>query len=79
MNLQKDDEIVLYSDGIPDTQNSKDEFFGIENFMKAIEDSAEKNADEQTAEIARKIEMFRGSKAQTDDLTFIILKNAKKT
>lgn len=79
VNLQKDDEIVLYSDGIPDTQNVKNEFFGIENFMKAIEDSAEKNVDNQAAEIARKIEMFRGSRAQTDDLTFIIIKNTKKS
>lgn len=72
--LNKNDEIILYSDGIIDTLNEENQDFGIENFMKAIETCAEKTTDKQTQFIARTIETFRGNKKQTDDLTFIILK-----
>lgn len=75
--LKKNDEIILYSDGVTDVLNEKNENFGLSNFMKAIEKFALGSVKEQTEEIANEIKLFRGNRKQTDDLTFIILKNTK--
>lgn len=75
--LKKNDEIILYSDGVTDVLNEKNENFGLQNFMKAIEKFALECVKEQTEEIANEIKLFRGNRKQTDDLTFIILRNTK--
>lgn len=75
--LKKNDEIILYSDGVTDVLNEKNENFGLQNFMDAIEKSALKSVKEQSEEIANEIKLFRGDRKQTDDLTFIILRNTK--
>lgn len=75
--LKKNDEIILYSDGVTDVLNEKNENFGLQNFMTAIEKSALKSVKDQSEEIANEIKLFRGNRKQTDDLTFIILRNTK--
>lgn len=77
VDFKKGDEIILYSDGVSDVSNENGEEFGVSRFMHAIEANASKkiSVNEQAAALVREIELFRGKKAQTDDLTFIILKN----
>lgn len=72
--IKTDDEVILYSDGVTDTLNENRESFGIDAFMRAIETYASQNVNSQAEEIANEIELFRGERAQNDDLTFVILK-----
>lgn len=73
--LRKNDEIILYSDGITDVMNEYSENFGIDNFIKAIETYGSKSVKEQMENVAGEIDKFHGKQRQNDDLTFIILKN----
>lgn len=78
VDFNEGDEIVLYSDGISDAVNENGEEFGTGRFMHVIEANASKkmNVNDQAAAVVREIELFRGKKAQADDLTFIILKKS---
>jgi serine phosphatase RsbU (regulator of sigma subunit) len=74
VELNPGDEIILYTDGITDTENELKEVFGKENFIAAIKQNADLPARKQTANIADTLAAFRNSAALKDDITLIILR-----
>ena len=68
------DELILYTDGIIDTENEQKERFGKENFIDSIRRNIEESAEKQVANIASDIATFRNSTPLNDDITFMILR-----
>lgn len=71
--MESGDELILYTDGLLETQNMKGELFGSENFLSAVKKNIKKDIEEQKNSIYQAIKDFRGTAAATDDLTFIII------
>ena len=68
------DELILFSDGVIDIQNEKEEYYGRERLLDAVKLNIGKSAAEQVSFIANNIYSFCGSREQNDDLTIIVLK-----
>ena len=73
-DFEDGDELVLFSDGVIDIKNEKDEYFGKERLLEAVKLNIGKPAAEQVSFIANSIYSFCGSREQNDDLTIIVLK-----
>lgn len=68
------DIIVLYTDGITEAINQKQEEFGINNLMDAIRISSSETASGIVNNIQERISRFTGNIPQQDDLTLVVLK-----
>ena len=74
LELEKDDELVFYSDGVLDSVNEEGVSFGKERLRQCIKEVADMSAREQILQITSRIFEFCGTKKQSDDITIIILK-----
>lgn len=73
-DFEDGDELILFSDGVIDIQNEKEEYYGRERLLDAVKLNIGKSAAEQVSFIANNIYSFCGSREQNDDLTIIVLK-----
>lgn len=73
-DFEDGDELILFSDGVIDIKDEKDEYFGKERLLEAVKINLGKSAAEQVSFIANSIYSFCGSREQNDDLTIIVLK-----
>lgn len=71
---EKNDIVILYSDGLTETMNSFKDQLGVENVKRIIKNNLEKPAEEIKKVLLSAVETFRGTAAQNDDITFVILK-----
>ena len=74
LNMNIGDELILYTDGIIDTENEQKERFGKENFIDSIRRNIEESAEKQVENIASDIAAFRNTAPLNDDITFMILR-----
>ncbi len=74
LNLKENDTIVLYTDGISESKNSKNEDFGDFQFQKILLENNCKNGDEITNAVLKEITLFSSNNHQYDDITLVILK-----
>ena len=74
INLKENDTIVLYTDGISEAKNSKNEDFGDSQFQKILLENNGKGADELTNSVLKEITLFSRNNHQHDDITLVILK-----
>ena len=74
VQMESGDVIVLYTDGITEAMNSKEEEFGLDNLLNAIRTSSNLTADEIVNNISQRISRFTGNIPQHDDLTLIVMK-----
>lgn len=73
-DFEDGDELILFSDGVIDIKNEKDEYYGKERLLEAAKLNIGKPAAEQVSFIANSIYSFCGTREQNDDLTIIVLK-----
>jgi serine phosphatase RsbU (regulator of sigma subunit) len=76
-HLKSGDVLILFSDGIPDAQNSAKEFFGhtaLKNILLNMNTSI--SAQDIVREITRHIKQFTGAMPQFDDITLVVIKIA---
>lgn len=73
-DFEDGDELILFSDGVVDIKNDKEEYYGKERLLEAAKLNIGKTAAEQVSFIANSIYSFCGSREQNDDLTIIVLK-----
>ena len=73
-DFEDGDELILFSDGVIDIQNEKEEYYGRERLLDSVKLNIGKSAAEQVSFIANNIYSFCGSREQNDDLTIIVLK-----
>jgi serine phosphatase RsbU (regulator of sigma subunit) len=67
------DVLVLYTDGIPDSQNIQGEFFGEELLISSVLASAGQSADEIQESILENVMSFSEGASQFDDITLLVL------
>jgi len=74
VQLETDDIVVFYSDGIVEAMNVKLEQFGEERLLEAVRDCASWSATAVETEISRRVRLFAGSAPVHDDQTLFILR-----
>jgi len=74
INLDNNDIVVCYSDGIPEAKNSKLEDFGYERFENILQQNYNKHIDIISNEIMRELSLFSKDSHQHDDITLIIFR-----
>ena len=75
IQLNKEDIVIFYTDGITEAENSNKEMFGLERLKEVIYNNKNKSPKELRKVILESINRFRKDYEQTDDLTFVILKS----
>lgn len=66
--------LVFYTDGVPDAQNSKGEFFGEERLLSAIRNRSGEPARQMQAGILAEIASYMDRAEQFDDIAIIVLR-----
>jgi phosphoserine phosphatase RsbU/P len=74
INLEKDDLIILYTDGITEAQNPDDDEFGEEKLKEILSNNLDTSGKEIIDIILKEIDIFADSNKQYDDETLIILR-----
>lgn len=72
--LNKNDLILLHSDGIADARNISGQFFGIESLLRHVQRKADTDPQEIVEYLKFQLESFEHGSQQSDDQTLIILK-----
>lgn len=72
--LQKDEALLLYTDGVNEAQNKDKEFFGTQNILKYMQDIDNLKAKEIIDGIVNCVKDFRKDYMQTDDITVVSIK-----
>lgn len=77
IDLLPGDMIVLYTDGVTEAINEKEEGFGKERLLKIIQKNRSLAAKEIVEKVQNEILMFAGTQPQYDDITLMIIKVTK--
>jgi serine phosphatase RsbU (regulator of sigma subunit) len=78
INLEEDDLIVLYTDGITEAKNINLDDFGSIEFEKILLENCDKHVDEISNKVMREVTLFSQNISQHDDITLVILKWKQK-
>jgi serine phosphatase RsbU (regulator of sigma subunit) len=73
LQLAIGDKIILYTDGIVEAMNEKEEMFGFERLQEVVLEAKSAEADLLLKEILEKVNDFAGNAPQHDDLTVIVV------
>lgn len=75
IELEDDDTVVLYSDGITEARNAKGELYGLDRLKEAlIEYAPQYSAEGINYHVARNVAEFSQGHPQSDDMTLIVIK-----
>jgi sigma-B regulation protein RsbU (phosphoserine phosphatase) len=74
LSLSSGDLIVLYTDGVTEAKNEKEEEFGTKRLKQVINDSHQLSAIQIQENIYKAVKNFTGNLPQADDLTMIVIK-----
>jgi sigma-B regulation protein RsbU (phosphoserine phosphatase) len=66
--------IVLYTDGIPDAENKRGEFFNKTRLEDALRQNVSNMPNDITRKLYQKIKKYSEGEPQSDDLTIMALK-----
>ncbi len=72
--LQRDDCLVLYTDGVTETLNAEGDEFGLDRMMQSVRAGATNGAPAIVREIIEDVRDFTGSVPQNDDITLIAIR-----
>lgn len=72
--MDRGDTLVLFSDGLDETQNNAGEFYGMDRILQFTGNNAALSADAMVHALAEDAKQFRGEAPVTDDLTIIALR-----
>ena len=73
LRLQAGDRLAVYTDGIDEAFNEKNEMFGCERFDRELERTHEASIADAGVTILQTLDQFAGSAAQSDDITLLLL------
>ncbi len=74
ISLSQDDLFILYSDGITEAFNSREEEFGEEKLIEVVEKTRENSAQNILEKILHSVRLHTGDLPQADDITLIVIK-----
>jgi sigma-B regulation protein RsbU (phosphoserine phosphatase) len=72
--LERDDCLVLYTDGVTETLNAEEDEFGLDRMMQSVRASAIEGAQAIVRKIIEDVRDFTGSVPQNDDITLIAIR-----
>jgi sigma-B regulation protein RsbU (phosphoserine phosphatase) len=72
--LERNDCLVLYTDGVTETLNSDGDEFGVDRMMQSVRASADDGAQAIVKRIIEDVREFTGSIPQNDDMTLIAIR-----
>jgi phosphoserine phosphatase RsbU/P len=72
--LERDDCLVLYTDGVTETLNAEGEEFGLDRMMQSVRAGATNGAQAIVRKILEDVRDFTGSIPQNDDITLIAIR-----
>jgi sigma-B regulation protein RsbU (phosphoserine phosphatase) len=78
IQLLPDDTLVLFTDGVSETQNAKSERYGEDRLIEVIRNNRFQNSQLILDSVVTELAEFRGREAQFDDMTLVVGK-VKKT
>ena len=73
LQLNPGDKLFVYTDGVPEAQNSNNELFGMERTVDALNDNREGSPEELLKSVRKAVDAFVGDAEQFDDLTMLCL------
>ena len=73
-NMYKNDELVLYTDGITECTNENKKYFGTEGILAVFKSNISLDVKDQVTALPAALRRFSGSENFNDDITYIILK-----
>jgi sigma-B regulation protein RsbU (phosphoserine phosphatase) len=76
IGLHPGDVIVLYTDGITEAVNDREEMFDLPRLMEIIQKSGDLSSQEIVDEIIRAVTAFSGTQPQFDDITLMVVRAA---
>ena len=71
--LEPGDRLFLYTDGVPEAKNPKEELFGEERMINELNDLKDLPGEELLQGLRQRIRDFAGSAGQFDDVTMLLL------
>ena len=72
--LERDDCLVLYTDGVTETLNAEGDEFGLDRMMQSVRANAVDGAQTIVKKIIEDVRDFTGSVPQNDDITLIAIR-----
>ncbi len=75
--LKAGDSLIVYSDGITEAMNEKEEFFDEERLVKVVNTASKLEAASMMEEIMKSVNKFAGTHEQADDISVIIAQRQK--
>jgi sigma-B regulation protein RsbU (phosphoserine phosphatase) len=72
--LERNDCLVLYTDGVTETLNSEGDEYGVDRMMQSVRASANDGAQAIVKTIIKDVRDFTGSVPQNDDITVIAIR-----
>jgi len=66
--------LLLYTDGVPEAIDARDELFGSERIAAAVRGAPEVSAQELCDRLVQAVTDYRGSAAQADDITLLAVR-----
>ena len=72
--MKKDDELVLYTDGITECTNSEKKYFGSQGVIDVFKTNISFDIERQVNALTERLAEYSGSNNFDDDITYIILK-----
>ena len=73
MNLQEDDYVVLFSDGVSEAMNADDEEFGDDRLIECLAGMTESACEPRLQQIFAGVERFTAGAPQHDDVTAMVV------
>ncbi len=77
-NIEPDDLLFLFTDGLTDAQNKYSDFFGLKRIEKILIDNVNETPNGIAEKIIREVTLFSKDTAQRDDITFVIFKRTNE-
>ena len=74
LELNKGDTLILYTDGITEAMNLKQELYTEKRFVDSLKHSKADNLEELSQKILKDLNEFIGGAASADDITFLCIK-----
>jgi serine phosphatase RsbU (regulator of sigma subunit) len=73
-DLSSGDIILLFSDGIPEQMNTKQEMYDYPRFFEKFKNLVEKSPQNIIDSIMKSIDEWRGNQSQDDDISLMVIR-----
>ena len=71
ITLKKGDKLFLYTDGVPEATNNKNEMFGLDRMVNSLNNNFNKDMEDILKNVKKDVDEFANGAVQFDDLTML--------